>query len=258
MSDRYALGFDFGTESVRVLIVNVRDGAIAGQASRAYAQGVIDRELPTGERLPPDYALQHPNDWLDDSATASREAIKLANISPEQIVGIGVAFTSCTMLPTLRDGTPLCMIDRFRRTPLAWPKLWKHHGAKDATDRINQIARERNEPWLARYGGAIGIEWFFPKILETLTAAPDVYDATDVWIEAGDWFVWQLTGELTRSTCQAGYKACWNRNTGYPSREFIAAVHPKLANVVAEKLPGTFDSPGRKSGGLSAQSASRF
>src|SRR3954451_3579622 len=108
MSSRYALGFDFGTESVRVVIVNVRDGTIAGQSSRAYVHGVIDRALPTGEKLPPDYALQHPQDWIDDSAIAFREAIALASIAPEHIIGIGVAFTSCTMLPTLRDGTPLC------------------------------------------------------------------------------------------------------------------------------------------------------
>ena len=241
-----------------MVIVNVRDGATAGQISRAYTHGVLDRALPTGEILPADYALQHPQDWLDDSAIACREAIAQANVTPDQIIGIGVAFTSCTMLPTLRDGTPLCQIDRFARVPLAWPKLWKHHGAKDATDRINQIARERDEPWLARYGGSIGIEWFFPKILETLTDAPDVYDATEVWIEAGDWFVWQLTGELTRSTCQAGYKACWNKHTGFPSRDFFQAVHPKLTNVVSEKIPGTFNSPGRKSGGLSRNAATRF
>jgi len=98
-----------------------------------------------------------------------------------KIVGIGVDFTSCTMLPALCDGTPLCLLDDFKSTPLSWPKLWKHHGAKSETDRINQIARERNEPWLARYGGRIGLEWFFPKVLETLNHAPHVYDKTEVW-----------------------------------------------------------------------------
>jgi L-ribulokinase len=106
---RYALGFDFGTESVRVVIVNIRTGEIAGQASKNYQHGVIDQTLPTSdERLPPDYALQHPLDWLDDAATACKSALRKSDISPDDIIGVGVDFTSCTMLPTLADGTPLC------------------------------------------------------------------------------------------------------------------------------------------------------
>ena len=173
--------------------------------------------------------------------------MRSSGISPNDVIGIGVAFTSCTMLPCLGDGTPLCLLERFNRVPLAWPKLWKHHGAKAETDRINQVARERNEPWLARYGGRIGLEWFFPKILETLEHAPDVYDEAQVWIEGGDWLVWQLIAgpfprcgrdHIVRSTCQAGYKAMWNVHSGYPSRDYFFAVHPKLADVVPSKLPG--------------------
>src|SRR3989442_571093 len=153
MGQRFSIGFDFGTESVRVLIVNVRNGNIAAQAVENYRHGVIDSSLPTsGERLPQDYALQHPQDWLDSSASACKTAMRDARAVPESIVGIGVDFTSCTMLPTLADGTPLCLLDRFKGEPLAWPKLWKHHGAKAETDRMNHIARERKEPWLARYG----------------------------------------------------------------------------------------------------------
>jgi L-ribulokinase len=171
------------------------------------------------------------------------------------------------MLPCANDGTPLCLQDTFKNIPQAWPKLWKHHGAKQETDRINEIARERGEPWLARYGGTIGLEWFFPKVYETLTHAPNVYDAADVWLEAGDWFVWQLTtgpfpncstNHLIRSTCQAGYKAMWNRATGYPSRDYFAAVNIKLADVVASKMPGTLLAPGERAGVLSETSAKLF
>ena len=91
----------------------------------------------------------------------------IGNIPADSVIGIGVDFTSCTMLPALADGTPLCLTECFAETPLAWPKLWKHHGAKAETDRINQVARERNEPWLNHYGGTIGLEWFWPKVLET-------------------------------------------------------------------------------------------
>jgi L-ribulokinase len=262
---RFSLGFDFGTESVRVLVVDIKDGRIAGQASHHYAHGVIDRELPTsGEKLPPDYALQHPQDWLDSLAAACKTAMKHASADAKDVIGIGVDFTSCTMLPAKADGTPLCLLPEFKNVSLAWPKLWKHHGAKAETQRINDVARERKEKWLARYGGTIGLEWFFPKTLETLAHAPQVYAAADVFIEAGDWLVWQLvdgpsprcsTSNLVRSTCQAGYKAMWNAKTGYPSRDYFKAVHPKFADVVAEKLPGELRSPGRQSGGLSERTA---
>jgi L-ribulokinase len=265
---RYSIGFDFGTESVRVLIVDVSNGAVAAIAARSYEHGVIDRELPTyGGRLPSDYAFQHPQDWLNSAAAACREAMAEPKLSPDAIVGIGIDFTSCTMMPALADGTPLCFVPGFERVPMAWPKLWKHHGAKEATDRINEVARERGEPWLARYGNAIGIEWFFPKVLETINEAPSVYDRADVWLEAGDWFVWQLVDGpfprcsprmLTRSTCQAGYKACWNAESGYPSREYFAAVHPKMVNVVDAKMLGTLRSPGARAGSLSEPIAAMF
>jgi L-ribulokinase len=264
MADHYSIGFDFGTESVRALVVDIRTGAIAGQASDRYAHGVIDRTLPTsGQTLPPDYALQHPEDWWTSLSAACKDALAQSGAAPQQIVGIGVDFTSCTMLPALADGTPLCLTESFARTPLAWPKLWKHHGAKAETDRINQVARERNEAWLARYGGIIGIEWFFPKVLETLAHAPEAYAAAEVWLEAGDWLVWQLVDRsypksspdyLVRSTCQAGYKAMWNAETGYPTGDYFAAVDPGLANVL-DKLPGRLLPPGARAGGLSASAA---
>jgi L-ribulokinase len=265
---QYSVGFDFGTESVRVVIVDVSNGRVAGQASRNYAHGVIDDVLPDGEvKLPPDYALQHPSDWLNDSAAACKEALTASGASAEQVIGIGVDFTSCTMMPAFADGTPVCLFERFGRVPLAYPKLWKHHAAKAETDRINDVARQRNEPWLQRYGGTVGLEWFFPKVLETLNHEPGVYDIADVWLEAGDWFVWQLvdgpfpkcsTKNLSRSTCQAGYKAMWNGATGFPTPDYFAAVHPKLRDVVAEKMPGQMLAPGARAGTLSPAAAELF
>jgi L-ribulokinase len=265
---RYALGLDFGTESARAIVVDVRTGRVAAQASHAYAHGVIDDTLPTtGAKLPPDYALQHPQDWLESAAAACTAALREGHIPPDDVVGVGVDFTSCTMLPARADGTPLCLTDAFKTIPLAWPKLWKHHGAKDATDRINQVARERNEPWHARYGGVIGLEWFFPKVLETLGEAPRVYDAAEVWIEAGDWLVWQLVdgpfpkcspSHVVRSTCQAGYKAMWNAEGGYPSPDYFAAVHPGMINVVRAKMPGTLVAPGQRAGSLNETMAGRL
>ena len=258
---KYSLGFDFGTESVRVVVVDIKDGRVAAQAVERYAHGVIDDTLPaSGEKLPCDYALQHPTDWLGSLA----KACKSARIPIDEVIGIGVDFTSCTMLPCKRDGTPLCLLDPFKNEPLAWAKLWKHHGAKTQTQRINRTAQERKEPWLARYGGTIGIEWFFPKTLETLEHAPHIYHTAELFIEAGDWLVWQLTSgpfpycdvaKLARSTCQAGYKAQWNAKDGFPSRDYFAAVHPKFADVVAQKMSGELRAPGRAAGTLSPRSA---
>ena len=228
-----------------------------------YAHGQITESLPgSTRRLPPHYALQHPSDWLDSAARATRAALRQSKCHADDVIGIGVDFTSCTMLPARRDGTPLCLVEQLAAQPLAWPKLWKHHGARTQADRINVVARERGEPLLERYGGTIGLEWFFPKVLETLEGAPRVYDATDVWLEAGDWFVWQLVGgaadELPRSQCQAGYKGMWSATDGFPSADFLGAVHPKLADVVESKMPGRLLPPGVAAGGLTGAMARRL
>ncbi|MGE3317050.1 MAG: ribulokinase [Planctomycetaceae bacterium] len=258
-SAKIALGLDFGTESVRALLVDL-DGNERGSAVSKYKHGQITETLPgTGEKLPPEFALQHPGDWLESAGEAVRGALDAAKLAGSEVIGIGVDFTSCTMLPAKNDGTPLCLVETLKSEKYAWPKLWKHHGAHSQTDKINELARSRKEKWLDRYGGIIGLEWFFPKILETLEAAPHVYDAAEVWLEAGDWFVWQLVGgeaaSLPRSTCQAGYKAMWNGAEGYPSREFFAALHPKMADVVARKMPGRSLAPGEAAGTLSVNAA---
>jgi L-ribulokinase len=260
---KLSLGIDFGTESVRALLVDLEGNQRASAVVR-YTHGQILDVLPTdtSKKLPGDFALQHPLDWIESAAQAVRGACDKSGVSTDNIIGIGVDFTSCTMLPTLSDGTPLCMVDRFAKRPLAWPKLWKHHGAMRQTERINAVARSRQEPLLDRYGGTIGLEWFFPKVLETIDGDPEVATAADVWLEAGDWFVWQLVGgdssRLPRSTCQAGYKAMWGADTGFPSAEFLNAVHPELPNVVAKKMPGRFGAPGTRAGELSQNMAAKF
>ena len=262
MKEKISLGLDFGTESVRALLVDL-SGRERATVVVKYRHGQITEKLPgTGEKLLPDFALQHPQDWIDSSTRAVRGALRIARVDTGDVIGIGVCFTSCTMLPLLADGTPLCLTKKFAHEKYSWPKLWKHHGAKTQTDRINAIARRRKEKWLARYGGTIGLEWFFPKILETLENAPAVYDATEVWLEAGDWFVWQLVGgpasDWPRSTCQAGYKAMWSRADGFPSPDFFKALHPRLENVVREKMPGRFLAPGESAGKLCSSFASKL
>ena len=257
-----SLGLDFGTESVRAVLVDLRGHELASEAAK-YAHGQITEALPGSKRkLPPHYALQHPADWMESAAKATRAALHRAKVGAGEVLGIGVDFTSCTMLPVKRDGTPLCLLKQFAAEPLAWPKLWKHHGAQVQTDRINAVARERGESFLQRYGGIIGLEWFFPKMLETLELAPRAYHAAEVWIEAGDWFVWQLVGgsadSLPRSTCQAGYKGMWSAGDGYPSEDFLRAVNPKFAHVVKDKMPGRLLAPGVAAGGITGAMAKKL
>ncbi|TWU19105.1 Ribulokinase [Allorhodopirellula heiligendammensis] len=262
MTHPISLGLDFGTESVRAVLVD-STGKQHGTATVPYAHGQITSSLPGGsEPLPPHYALQAPQDWVDSAAEATRAAIAQAGITADRVIGVGVDFTSCTMLPTTRAGTPLCDLETFRGTALAWPKLWKHHGAMKQTAHMNEVATARNESFLKRYGGTIGLEWFFPKMLETIEDAPEVAAAAEIWIEAGDWFVWQLVGgpadSLARSTCQAGYKAMWSAAEGYPSQEYFSAVSPQLAAAVENCLPGEMRSPGERAGSLSDAMAERF
>lgn len=257
-----ALGLDFGTESARAVLIDSQGNELAA-CEHAYRHGQITSTLPTtNQPLPTHYALQHPADWIESAANATRQAVQQAGIDTSRIVGIGVDFTSCTMLPTKSNGMPLCELPEFKSIPLAWPKLWKHHGAIEQTDRMNAIARERNESFMDRYGGTIGLEWFFPKLLETIENQAEVAEAAEVWLEAGDWFVWKLVGgaanKLPRSTCQAGYKALWSADAGYASPDYLAAVHPQLAQAARDKMPGRLLSPGERAGILCDELADRL
>jgi len=259
MSNRkVALGIDFGTESGRALLVDVTDGHEVATAVFDYENGVIDEALPVeGEpvRLDPEWALQDPEDYLKALKVAVPAALKAGGVDPDDVIGIGIDFTSCTMLPTTADGTPLCMLPEFRRTPNAWVKLWKHHASQPEADRINEAARARQEPWLARYGGKISSEWFFSKVLQILDESPEVYEAADVLIEGGDWLVWQLVGEQRRNASTTGYKAMWSRKDGFPSPDFFAALDPRMRNVIAEKMTEDIYPIGAKAGGLTERAA---
>lgn len=253
---RYALGLDFGTESGRALLVDVETGEEVATSVHEYSDGVLDEVLPDGTvRLEEDWALQNPEDYIEALRATIPDALRTASVDPEQVIGIGVDFTSCTMMPVDRAGTPLCMSDRFRNEPHAWVKLWKHHAAQPDADRINEIARARGEDFLARYGGKISSEWLFPKILQILDEAPEIYAAADRFVEAGDWLVLQLTGQELRSACQAGYKAMWEKISGYPAPACFAEIDPRLARVVEEKLSADIRAAGSRAGGLTKEMA---
>jgi len=256
---RVALGIDFGTESARAVLVDCVDGSELGDSVYVFENGAIDARLPAPDddiELDTDWALQDPDDYVRSLEVAVPRLIADAGVSPDDVVGVGIDFTSCTMLPTLADGTPLCRLDDLRREPHAWVKLWKHHAAQPEADCINALAAERGEPWLPRYGGKISSEWFFAKALQILDESPEVYARAERLIEACDWIVWQLTGVESRSACAACYKAMWSKREGFPTPEFFAALGPGFANVVDEKMSRTLLPPGANAGGLSERAAS--
>ena len=254
-TDRCVIGIDFGTLSGRAIVVRVADGEELGSAVHSYAHGVIDEQLPaTGSPLPPQWALQHPEDWLDVLRRAVPAALLVAGVAPEQIVGLATDFTASTPLPVLADGTPLCAIGELAGRPHAYPKLWKHHAAQDQADRINALALERGEPWLKRYGGRISSEWEFAKALQVLEEDPEIYARMDRWIEGADWIVWQLCGRETRNTCTTGYKAIY-QDGAFPSEAYLGALDERFARFAVDKLRGDLRPLGARAGGLTARAA---
>jgi len=252
-----AIGIDFGTESGRAVIVDASSGAELATAVHAYANGVIDGHLPSadGTPLPPDWALQDPADYIATIRTTVPAVLAGSGVAPADVIGLGIDFTACTMLPTTAAGVPLCTTPEFRRDPHAWVKLWKHHAAQPQADRINEVARERGEPWLPRYGGRISSEWFYAKSLQILDEAPETYAAADRLIEAADWVVWRLTGVETRNACTAGYKAIWSKSDGFPDQDYFAALDPRFASIVDTKMSREVARLGTAAGGLSEEAA---
>jgi L-ribulokinase len=256
---KYSLGIDFGTLSGRAVLVNVENGREVATSVYNYDSGVIDEVLPSsGEKLPHDWALQDPGDYLRVLQVTVPAALKEAGVSPDDVIGIGIDFTACTMLPIDKAGTPLCFDSKFRNNPHAWVKLWKHHAAQPEANRINDIARERGESFLARYGGKISSEWFFAKLWQILDEAPEVYAAAHTFMEAADWTVLQLTGNETRNACTAGYKAMWSKREGFPSDAFFAALDPRLEHVIDEKLSRSISPMGATAGTLTPEMATKM
>jgi len=250
------VGVDFGTLSARAVVVRASDGAELGTGVGEYPHGAIERVLPSsGQPLPPDWALQDPADWRFALGTAVRAALRDADADPASVIGVGTDFTACTVLPVFADGTPLCEVTELRDRPHAWPKLWKHHAAQAQADRITDLARDRGEPWIGRYGGRISAEWEFAKALQLLEEDPDTYRRTERWIEAADWIIWQLCGTETRNACTAGYKGIF-QDGRYPSADYLKALHPEFGDFAQTRLAGIeLSALGSRAGSLTAEAA---
>ena len=261
-NDCYVIGVDFGTLSGRAVVVRVSDGVELGSAILNYPHAVMDTFLTSGPAaeagipvaLLPDWALQVPSDYVDVLKSAVPAAVADAGIDPALVIGIGTDFTACTMVPTIGDGTPLNELPAYADQPHAYVKLWRHHSAQSQADRINDLAVERGESWLPRYGGLISSEWEFAKGLQLLEEAPDLYNRMENWVEAADWIVWQLSGRYVRNACTAGYKGIW-QDGEYPSRDFLGSLNPDFASFVTEKVEHEIGQLGTSAGTLNAEAA---
>jgi L-ribulokinase len=254
MTEKYVIGVDYGTLSGRALVVRTSDGKEMGSAVFEYPNAVMDRVLnSSGAQLGPDWALQDPLDYVEVLKNAVPAAVKAAGINAADVVGIATDFTASTPLPVHEDGTPFSTTDEYRNNPHAYVKLWKHHAAQPHADRINNLARERNEKWMPRYGGQISSEWELAKGLQLLEEAPDIYNKMYKFVEAADWIIWQLCGKYVRNACTAGYKG--NLQDGqYPSKEFFKALNPAFENF-EEKISHTIGQLGDAAGTLTEEAA---
>jgi len=254
-SETYVIGVDYGTLSGRAVVVRVSDGVELGSAVLDYPHAVMDTTLAaTGEALPPEWALQVPADYVAVLQSAVPAAVANAGIDPSRVIGIGTDFTACTMVPVLADGTPLNELPEYAGRPHAYVKLWRHHAAQAQADRINDLAFERDESWLPRYGGLISSEWEFAKGLQLLEEDPELYNRMDHWVEAADWIVWQLTGSYVRNACTAGYKGIL-QDGHYPGEAFLGALNPAFSGFARDKVAHEIGQLGASAGTLSADAA---
>lgn len=259
MSKKYAIGVDYGTQSGRAVLVDLSNGAEVAEHVTPYTHHVIDEKLPvSGIKLEHDWALQHPLDYIEVLELSVPAVMKESGIHAADVIGLGIDFTACTMLPIDGEGNPLCVQDAYKDNPHSWVKLWKHHAAQDEANLINEMAVQRGEKWVPRYGGKISSEWMMAKAWQILNEAPDIYETADKFVEATDWVIGQLTGNIVRNSCTAGYKGMWHKQEGYPSKDFFKALDPRLENLTETKLRGEVVPLGSKAGELLPDMATRI
>lgn len=257
-NSKYVIGLDFGTLSARAVVVDAANGRVLSTAAHEYAHGVISGTMPDGTHLKKGWALQDPADYLEALIDVVPSAVRQAGVNTSNIIGIGVDFTASTTLPVNAEGTPLCYLPEFRKNPHAYVKLWRHHGAQAQADRMTKVARERGESWLSSYGGIISCEWSLPKLLEVLEEAPDIYDAMDEWVEAGDWLVFLLSGINTRNSSGMGYKTLYSRQNGFPPQDYFEAINLRFGQTFERKCHSPVLSIGQRAGFLTQNMADKL
>lgn len=255
---KYSIGLDFGSLSGRAVMIAVADGKEIASVTFDYPDAVIDAVLPgTDRKLPADFALQNPSNFEAAVIKLLRDLVIQSGVPGENIIGIGVDATASTVLPVDEAFTPLCYHPEYRNNPHSWMKMWKHHSTQDQADWINREARRLNEPFLMRCGGKVSAEWYYPKLLETLEKAPEVFEGATYFVELGDWIVFLLTGEKKRSSAIASLHANWDAELGGPSDSFLETLSPKMKKAVAQNAEVPIVDVFTKAGGLRKELAEK-
>ncbi|MBI4418302.1 MAG: ribulokinase [Ignavibacteriales bacterium] len=259
MARHYALGLDYGTNSVRALIVDVSNGSEVGTGVWEYSQGNNGVILTKN----PNLARQHPADYVKGAEASIKKAVQQARrvsrgFAPADIVGIGVDTTGSTPMPVDRQGQPLAFQKMFVKSPDAMAWLWKDHTSVAEAAEITELAAGIRPQYLAKCGGVYSSEWYFSKILHCLRTNPAVSNAAHAWVEIADWIPAMLTGtenpdHITVGVCAAGHKAMYNQQWGgFPDAEFLEQLDPRLAGLMMN-LPSNAQPIGRPVGGLTKQ-----
>lgn len=257
--DLYTIGLDYGTLSARAILVDIGTGEMMAEVVKEYAHGVLDTELPDGTPVPFDWAFQHPGDYLEVLEDIVPRVVKESGVAPEKIIGISTDFTGCTLICLDKNGVPLCFHPEFERNPLSWVMLWKHHGAVDYAPIVHEAVEKYRPDLLSRHGGKISCECVMPKAMQILNEAPEIFEAADLIMEAGDWLLMQMTGKLVRSQSMAGFKAFWREDKGcYPDDTFYTALDERLKDYDKTKQRGELKVIGERSGGLTKDVAERL
>lgn len=259
MEEKYTIGLDYGTLSGRGVLVRCRDGKVLSSAVKEYEHGVMEQFLPDGVTgLGDAWCLEYPRDYLQVLEEVVVTIIKESKVQREDIIGIGIDFTSCTMLPIDENGEPLCEKEEFKARRNAYVKLWKHHGAQKQADRINELLKRRNMEENPRFGGKVSPELLIPKVLELVEEDLEIYQYASEILEAGDWLTRVLTGSNKRSCSMAGYKAWWDEKEGYADPQFLKELHPELEKFIEEKAPGSICRLGTPIGYLNKEWAEKL
>ena len=232
---KYTIGVDFGTLSARALVCDTAAGREAASFVFPYTHGVMDECLPDGTKVPVSAALQHPMDYIEALTESVKGAVEASGVSKEDIIGIGIDFTSSTVLPVDKAMKSLC--EKYPDNPHAYVKLWKHHSCGPQSARLTEVFMREEPALLHRCGDTVSTEWTLPKMLETLEEAPEVYESTHVFIEAGDWITYLMTGVPSASRSMAYCKVLWDENRGYPSGKLLAMVNPDFEGAIDKLLP---------------------
>lgn len=264
MMRKYAVGLDFGTNSVRALVVDVQDGRELASAVSDYSCGDRGVVVDPGN---PHLARQHPADYLAGIEQAVGLALEHAatdgDFSRKHVIGIGVDTTGSTPLPVDASGRALALLPQFEANPNAMAWLWKDHTAHEEAAQITALAADLKPEYLAKCGGRYSSEWFWAKILHCARVAPGVSAVAASWVEIADWIPAVLCGttdlrQLRRGVCAAGHKAFYNPAWGgYPDERFLAKLNSELARI-RRSLPERAHTIAEPAGGLSAAWASKL